>query len=154
MNTLEDAMQRYPNHSPYLAGSHENLRAFLATIFRCPEYGLRYRGLQALRSWHSEDSLVDAEPSIEILEEAMKRELNIFHENRAVASLPLAVSFDTNSDNNSVIACIVYKNSVKWKGKIREYCVSLVKNESFKKTLLATHNSQNWACVRRLKVLE
>ncbi|KAL2845302.1 hypothetical protein BJY01DRAFT_263693 [Aspergillus pseudoustus] len=166
---------RFPSPSPSpptLTTSHEIVPALYIAMVRCPDYGIRCKGIRALRAWSSEEDFMSASLNADILEEGLKVELRGWFSLRGAGGSELppgVVSFETDeSGQDAVAARITYRAAAAGgaggsgggdgeRGDSGgEHCVllDLERNEALVDELLAVGNARIWPCVRSLGLLD
>ncbi|PWY72262.1 hypothetical protein BO70DRAFT_381810 [Aspergillus heteromorphus CBS 117.55] len=146
IEAAERAMSHFGQDAPACTDNMVFVPTLYIGVFRCPDYGLRIRGIEDIRSWRSEEGFMSATWVADILEEGMKLELKRMHE----ADAPrCGVTFETDEDGN-VSACIPYRV-----GTVKEdRYLPLQRNEEVIADLLAIENAKDWPCVRGYGLLK
>lgn len=147
IEAAEIAMEKFHGQAPTITAHHEIIPALYISIFRYPDYGVRCRGIEAMRSWQSAEGFMNASLNADILEEGLKMDLkNLYY---STASLPSGVTFETSS-SGQIIASVVYRVGEEEK----QYRVALERNLDLRAELLSIENSREWACIRSMGLLD
>ncbi|RAL08747.1 Zn(II)2Cys6 transcription factor [Aspergillus homomorphus CBS 101889] len=136
----EAAMSKFGGQYPAVTAETGIMPALVLSIFRCPDYGIRCRGIEAIRSWQSEEGFLSAVLSADIMEEGMKKELRWLYDSGA--PWPRGVTFVAHGGR--VTARVLY-----WVGAFeKQQCLVLERNESLIAELAAIETAKDWSCVK------
>lgn len=122
IEAAEIAMKKFHDQAPILTAHHEIVPALYIAVVRCPDYGLHCRGIDAMRSWRSEENFMSANLNSDTLEEGLKLELKMLYD--SAADLPPGLLFENRSDGE-VMARILHT----WGPREKEYSVVLPRND-------------------------
>ncbi|PYI25613.1 hypothetical protein BP00DRAFT_468393 [Aspergillus indologenus CBS 114.80] len=150
--------------------------ALCVATMRCPDFGLRCRGIAALRGWDAQEAFMGAAFNADLMEEVMKVELLIRYRagagekegalegvrfemgpgRRDAASVGCGgggggAGGEGNGGLRPAVARIAYRGS---DGVERAQRVPLVRNEALAAELRAIDGSADWPCVRYLQLLD
>ncbi|OJJ95102.1 hypothetical protein ASPACDRAFT_1860472 [Aspergillus aculeatus ATCC 16872] len=142
----ETAMAKFGGEYPAVTADLAIMPALNISIFRCPDYGVRARGIAAIRSWRSEEGFMSATLTSDIMEEGMKKELQSIYDK--AEPWPRGVVFV--EDDGLVTARVSY-----WVGaEEKQHCLPLRRNEILQADLIAIENAKYWPCVRMWGLLD
>ncbi|PYH84636.1 hypothetical protein BO82DRAFT_429966 [Aspergillus uvarum CBS 121591] len=142
----ETAMARFGGEYPAVTADLAIMPALIISIFRCPDYGVRARGVAAIRSWRSEEGFMSATLTSDIMEEGMKKELQSIYDQ--AEPWPRGVAFV--EEDGLVTARVSY-----WVGaEEKQHCLPLRRNDILIADLIAIENAKYWPCVRMWGLLD
>ncbi|RAH84270.1 hypothetical protein BO86DRAFT_407771 [Aspergillus japonicus CBS 114.51] len=142
----ETAMAKFGGEYPAVTADLAVMPALIISIFRCPDYGVRARGVAAIRSWRSEEGFMSATLTSDIMEEGMKKELQSIYD--MAKPWPRGVVF--MEDEGVVTARVSY-----WVGaEEKQRRLPLRQNDILIADLIAIENAKYWPCVRMWGLLD
>ncbi|OJK01304.1 hypothetical protein ASPACDRAFT_41566 [Aspergillus aculeatus ATCC 16872] len=145
LTAAEAAIARFPVTATNTAGrsaitARPTVPALCVATMRCPDFGLRCRGIAALRAWDAQEAFMGAAFNADLIEEVTKVEL-----------LVRSRVGEEESGLRPAAARIGYRGS---DGVERAHWVMWVRNEALAAELRAFEGSAEWPCVRYLQLLD